>query len=125
MDNESNLVMVDAVAKDADDMNETLPKKIESIHINPVLDNLTVEEYKSMLFLLMDKVGEYEFRNIIKQDKIYLKQKLSEILKKNDSLLAELLGILKKYKMLKKLRSCHHVHKNAPERKLINIDGVW
>lgn len=126
MDEESNLVRTDALLKpDDDDINKILPKQIGSIQINSVLDDLTVEEYKSMLFLLMDHINEDEFMNIIKQDKTCLRQKIDEVLEKNNqNLLIELLGTLKLYDKLKTLRTCYHTHKKV-QNKFDNIDGVW
>lgn len=91
------------------------------ITLKSILDEFTVDDYRSFFFLLLDfldkdkKIAPGIFLSLSKKDISILKKEFFNLFAKklNEKVLLEILGTTKKYQKLKLFNTCHHVFKQT------------
>ncbi|XP_055930376.1 caspase-8-like isoform X1 [Argiope bruennichi] len=96
--------------------------------LDPILDKLTPDDYKSLFFLLIDvKIKREDFLFLVKKEGDYLKHKFLTIYYEfifKDALLIEIFGTMQKYDLLKLLGTCRHDFERDEET-FTQLSSLW
>ncbi|GFY63560.1 hypothetical protein TNIN_85731 [Trichonephila inaurata madagascariensis] len=100
----------------------------ESPHIlDVVMKKLTINDYRSILFLLVEKIGKMDFLFLMEKDENFLRNKFRDIYYTfhfKDALLIEILGTMQKYESLKLFGTCKHIFEKDKDT-FTQINSSW
>ncbi|CAL1274437.1 unnamed protein product [Larinioides sclopetarius] len=104
------------------DTNQLIPT------LDLILNKLTIADYRSIFFLLIDtKIKKEQFLFLVKEEKYILKDNFSHMYKAfsfRDALLIEIFGTLQKYNLLQLLGTCCHVFGKDKET-FTQLSPLW
>ncbi|GBL87556.1 Caspase-7 [Araneus ventricosus] len=96
--------------------------------LNPILNNLTTADYRSIFFLLIDvKLKKEDFLFWVRQERNFLRNKFLNIYYEfccKDALLIEIFGTMQKYDLLKFLGTCRHIFEKDKDT-FTQLSSLW
>ncbi|GFT07872.1 caspase-3 [Nephila pilipes] len=115
-------VKVDAIPVVVNDIPEPPPHILDE-----VMHKLTENDYRSIFFLLIEKIKLNNFSFLIWKDEKYMQDKFRNIyyeFRYREALLIEILGTMQKYESLKLLGTCKHIFERDKET-FTQINSKW